>query len=973
MSSKDNSNIQDSIIPGVDSYSSCADFLVKHNVNKTNGGNKKTSTNTRIGDKTKSVTGGNYHISDIEYPTFLELYKRDIVLKNKKEYLTEKQMEEGPLVVDLDFRYDYNVDEKQHTSAHIEDLITLYNDELKKIFQYDDDTKYEVYIFEKPSVNRVKDKDMTKDGIHILFSLQCDRYVQQLLRKEILKKIGELWSDLPLKNRWEDVLDEGISKGTTNWQLYGSRKPGNEKYSLIKIFETTYDDTDGEICLTEKVVSKFNMEKDFHKLSVRNKEGNTVLFMRNDFMERYNAFKGTNVKSPRPANNTNSNLNNTFRQSTDNSIIARIRNKDELELAVDSFLDSVSNNSEEYDLKTMHQYAMILPQEYYGSGSYDKWIRVAFALKNTNERLLITWIAFSAKYEHFDYNTIPELCEKWENFENKGKDGLTKLSLLHWARKAAPEAFDEINRDSLDFYIENCVNGNNSKYIAPDNDIAKIVYNRLKHEYVCIGIKNNIWYKYKNNSWKEDESGVSLRKALSHEIRDLVQTKAVETNFNVVSNRRLLSQIAQNEHDDNEQENEVNKTRTIQLLGIARRLGSTADKQKIMTECKELFYDGTFMEKLDENKYLLCCKNGVIDFKEKIFRPGVPEDYISLSTNIKYIQLTPKHDKIKREILKFMRELFPEEEVCKYMWEHLASTLIGTSPNQTFNMYHGGGQNGKSVLTVFMKMILGDYADIAAPLSLITAERAGIGGVSPEVVKLKGIRYAVVNEPKKNDTINEGVMKQITSGKDALSGRAPYQPQSVTFYPQCKLVVACNILMGVKSDDHGTWRRIRAVPFKSLFTEDPKTDDVNKPYQFKIIPNIDEKFDDWKEVFLSMLVDIVYKSNGYVKDCSIVLEQSKNYRNSQNYISEFASDRLIRDKTGRLRKTELNSEFTTWFASNYGGKGPSIKDVREYVDKTFGVIKNGIWTGVRVKYEDDDDEEDNKEVVVDSDISSEDL
>ena len=204
-----------------------------------------------------------------------------------------------------------------------------------------------------------------------------------------------------------------------------------------------------------------------------------------------------------------------------------------------------------------------------------------------------------------------------------------------------------------------------------------------------------------------------------------------------------------------------------------------------------------------------------------------------------------------------MRELFPEEEVCKYMWEHLASTLIGTSPNQTFNMYHGGGQNGKSVLTVFMKMILGDYADIAAPLSLITAERAGIGGVSPEVVKLKGIRYAVVNEPKKNDTINEGVMKQITSGKDAL-------------------------------------------------------------------------------------------------------------------ISEFASDRLIRDKTGRLRKTELNSEFTTWFASNYGGKGPSIKDVREYVDKTFGVIKNGIWTGVRVKYE-DDDEEDNKEVVVDSDISSEDL
>ena len=46
------------------------------------------------------------------------------------------------------------------------------------------------------------------------------------------------------------------------------------------------------------------------------------------------------------------------------------------------------------------------------------------------------------------------------------------------------------------------------------------------------------------------------------------------------------------------------------------------------------------MEKLDENKYLLCCKNGVIDFKEKYFRPEfniLLQDFIIVSfTNIKY-------------------------------------------------------------------------------------------------------------------------------------------------------------------------------------------------------------------------------------------------------------------------------------------------------------------------------------------------
>ena len=40
--------------------------------------------------------------------------------KNKEEYLTEKQrMEDGPLVVDLDFRYEYNVDEKMHTEEEV--------------------------------------------------------------------------------------------------------------------------------------------------------------------------------------------------------------------------------------------------------------------------------------------------------------------------------------------------------------------------------------------------------------------------------------------------------------------------------------------------------------------------------------------------------------------------------------------------------------------------------------------------------------------------------------------------------------------------------------------------------------------------------------------------------------------------------------------------------------------------------------
>jgi hypothetical protein len=50
-------------------------------------------------------------------------------------------------------------------------------------------------------------------------------------------------------------------------------------------------------------------------------------------------------------------------------------------------------------------------------------------------------------------------------------------------------------------------------------------------------------------------------------------------------------------------------------------------------------------------------------------------------------------------------------------------------------------------------------------------------------------------------------------------------PQTITFLPQFKLVVTCNVFMEIKSNDHGTWRRIRAVPFKSLFTKNPTSGD----------------------------------------------------------------------------------------------------------------------------------------------------
>ena len=967
-----------SIVQSAQTYTDVYEFLKLHSIKK-NSQEKSSHTNTRIGDAKSNIYGGNYNIPDIEYPVFLELYHRDIISKNAKEYLTERQRDnDGPLLIDLDFRYSYDVDEKQYTNEQVEDLLTLLLQELKEIYQFDENVEFSIYILEKPTVNRVAEKKITKDGIHIILCAQVERGIQLYIREKMIKQLSQNW-DLPIINTWEDVYDEGITKGTVNWQLYGSRKPNNDKYSLTRVFNISYDDSDGELMMSEQLLSQFDIEKNINKLSIRYKN-HISLFVKNDFVPIYNDFKKkNNIGGDKPNTNTRQLINPAITNRERNNmyinnvgIISSIRSQEELDLAINSFIQNVSESLTEYELKTLYDYVMVLPENYYGMGSYDKWIRVGWALKNTSEKLLVVWLAFSAKSPTFQFSEIPDLCERWVNFQVRN-DGLSKLSIIHWVKTDCKPEFDKIFRSTLDYYVELTLNGNQDKYKPPDYDLATVLYQYKKHEYVCISVKNNQWFQYKDNRWVSSDSGIHLRSEISNPVRELYNNKSINLMQDISTIRQNTTAILN--QDDNQQDNEpidINKKKSIQCINIVNRLGQSSDKGKIMTECKELFYDGRFLTKLDTNPYLLCFKNGVIDFKEKIFRKGQPEDYISMCTNIDYIKLTDQHKESIDEIHVFMKQLFPKPELCKYMWEHLASCLIGTSPNQTFNQYYGAGQNGKSVLVNLMEKCLGDYkGDV--PLTLVTGRRQNVGASSPEIASLKGKRLAVMQEPSKEDIINEGVLKQFTSGKDPIQGRALFC-DPVTFYPQFKLIVTCNVMMKINSNDHGTWRRQRLVPFEALFTENPVDDDEEKPYQFKLDRFIDEKFDRWAPVFMSMLVDIAFEKNGVVDDCNIVVAKTKEYRQSQDYLSEFIRDRVVKDSDGRIRKTELNNEFSIWYASNHGGKTPSPRDLHEYMNKEFGRIKNQVWKGIRIRYESNEDDDDIvEEEEEDSDISSSEL
>ena len=210
------------------------------------------ATNTRIGCRTLGIFGGTYHVPEARYAEFLRAYYEHVFVRRNPEFLTEKQLETGGIAVDLDFRYDISVKTRQHNEDVVLDIMVAYLDQLKTIFSFAAGDNFPIFVCEKPHVNCVPEKNLTKDGIHLVIGLQADRATQVLLRKQVMAQLDRDIQTLPLRCSWSDVLDEAISKGHVNWQLFGSGKPGNERYGLTGLFRCTYDAEDGEFEIVEE-------------------------------------------------------------------------------------------------------------------------------------------------------------------------------------------------------------------------------------------------------------------------------------------------------------------------------------------------------------------------------------------------------------------------------------------------------------------------------------------------------------------------------------------------------------------------------------------------------------------------------------------------------------------------------------------------------------------------------------------------
>jgi len=964
------------------------------------------STHLRIPNNELGIFGGKYCITNKEdLLLFNKLYNKKVFDLGLPEYLTETQDREngGPIFLDLDFKYN-DIQERQHDSDIINDIIECYLQHLSSLIDTTNGfEKFTIWVFEKDEINKLKNKKMlnetveydVKDGIHMIFELIMPHDMQLLLRELVSTTIEEEVFDAlrpALVNDVDDIIDKSISSGSTGIQMYGSKKPGGKPYKLTGSYKVIFNNDVSEFqiqCNADNQMLEAVKENKHLPLyfSTRTKFKNYKKVkinpaLKKKYLENKEKQSQRNLLNSQ-MNSSCNNVNQPFVLLMNQKHFETIVTKEELQKYVKIFV----LDSENQEYITAHKYLMVLGSDYYRP--YNYWFKAGQALYSKGNELVLSWALWSSQSEDWDWSNGMEMIMKyWKDIDNLKEKLISVGTLRYWAQKDNQVIYNKIHKEALSYYMKETLFGEGTEY-----DLARLCYFMYSDKYSCVNLKGQgEWWEFNSllkdeykHCWTECETGTSLRRKLSASLSNKYIEEERKTTEKMKHNIRL-KQSLEKKKDDPQAEAAIQKvdkilaqiTKTGAIFNnIAIKLKKTTHKQKIMTECKDLFRDPFLQEKLDSNPYTLCFNNGIYDFKDSkmndnnnvkyygAFRPGYPEDYISKSTRLDYIKFNKnneKHVEIKKEIDYFMETIFVDESLRKYMWAHLASALIGVNKAQTFNIYYGGGSNGKSMLVKFMKVCLGDYAKIDVPLTLITQKRVGVGDTSPEIADLKGVRFAVMQEASKGDTINDGIMKQLTGG-DVLTGRHLFK-DPISFIPQFTLCLCLNVMPTINSNDGGTWRRIRKCDFESTFVDTRKHNislaEADK--QFPMDRDLEENFTRWAPIMISLLIDIAQETMGDVEDCDKVLEASNRYREREDYLTQFFSDKIIitNNQEHLITKMGVKGEFRAWWQIEKSGQVPKMSELTDFLDKKYDPLARTIpeYRGWRMKNDLIDDESD---------------
>lgn len=367
-------------------------------------------------------------------------------------------------------------------------------------------------------------------------------------------------------------------------------------------------------------------------------------------------------------------------------------------------------------------------------------------------------------------------------------------------------------------------------------------------------------------------------------------------------------------------------------------------------------------DELDENPWLLACKNGVLDLRTGKLRPGKPEDHL-----LKYCPHDWKGIDAPRPNFEAFLEsaldgdpFLTDQERAEYRADLIAFLrrvlgygITGHATEHIFLVFNGAGRNGKSVLVETIRYVMGDLVGpILAEMLLDQGRASNPNAPSPHIMSLKGLRIAFASETDEDRRFSPGQVKWY-SGGDTLKGRDLNAKDFIEFEQTHLLILLTNNLPHAPGDDFAFWQRLKLIPFNYSFVPAP---DPGKRNQKQRDENLRDKLRAEASGILAWLVQgcIEWQQIG-LQPPSMVTKATEDYRLSEDTLSQFVEDCCETDPTYLTSATDLYDLFKRWYRITINGKrdaGPKQKKFGAMLSKQFSKDKIGgtvKYHGLRLK------------------------
>lgn len=847
--------------------------------------------------------------ADIEDPD--EVFESEGKHEGKHDTTDSKIMKPDPELIERIKRHKKKL---LYTQAEITTIVKIYNEELCKIINLEPDD-LDCYVLEKPPYFCKTSSGVIykKNGIHLHYpKIFLNRKAQELfLIPQVIRRVEEesLWEDL---GKPSDIIDRSVCRNA--WILYGSGKSRQSgAYKLTRIFGH-----DMRVkTLTESLIdSEYSIydSKGEVKLSTQNVERMLPRILSIVPHRR-------RVYRTRPGLQLEPAAAPVVQQRTVSEKANRSRNLEECCKLLE--LLSVDRCSQ-----------------------YSSWLKVGWILHYESHGKrdgLDQWVDWS-KYCDEKFDEIRCLYE-WELMTRKSNTNrsnrVTMGTLIYMAREDNPKGYQTyLHNRKLKMVSIEC----NTHF-----QIACLLHTMFKDSFKCVSIQKKQWYFFTGVIWKEIDSGVDLRMAISKDITLL---------FEQLRRKKFL-QLA-DEVGLDEQDSGMKELKLINR--IVADLNTSNFKNNIMREACDLFYDRDFYDKLDADPKLIAFNNGVYDLEHNEFRQGTPDDYLSKCMPIEYNQHLSDTAPLVREVRTFIEKVFPDPELRKYFLDMSSDVFEGGNMHKKVIFWVGDGDNAKSKTQELFEVMLGPYA-IKMNTQLVTGKKPSAGAANADLARTGGgVRWVVMEEPDRNEEINVGTLKHL-SGNDSYFARDLFEKGkgAKEINPMFKLNFIANHLPPLKGADQATFNRVRVLPFESKFLTPDNEAGIKIPQRWndqmrqKIFPAATmnkKKIKSLAPAFAWVLLEHRLQILGETRiEPKKVKDATNKYKVANDSIRAFLIADIVDEKGATVSIQSIYTEYKEWYHMEKGVQSTCSKQqLKEYIEKVWGPISaQGTWSDHRTK------------------------